>query len=103
MGLVYHDDEGSVGGVSNKVGLAMRIDRMNPNKPYARHLGNWYYLKFLYTNGTILEKRQAQMELVICERKLAFWYKHPCFSIEEAGKAIKELQAQWNITEQPKK
>lgn len=101
MGLVYHDDENSVGGVSNKVGLRLRLDKMNPNGPYKKHVTNWYYLKFIYANGTVNEKRQAQKELGICERKMAFWYRHPAFCVIQAGKDTQSIQQQWNSKEQP--
>lgn len=101
MALVYDDSEGSVGGVSNKSGLAMRLDRMNPNKPWATHASNWYYLKFVYAKGNILEKRAAQKELLICERKMAFWERHPGWSIEESGKVLSKLQSEWKSAERP--
>lgn len=95
MALVYSDTE------ERQPGIRLNLDRINPNKPYARHAAAWFYLRFMLARGTTLEKKQASRELLICERKMAFWYRHPAFSIEEAGKAIKEQQKLWQTEVSP--
>ncbi len=91
----YSDTEGRSGGL--KIDLA----KINPNGPYAKHLSNWYYLKFIAERGSTLEKIQATKELTICERKLAWWYKHPAFSVEQAGRDVRREQSIWTSIASP--
>ena len=82
-------------------GMAINLDKINPNKPWAKHVENWYYLKFIYTSGTVTEKIQAQKELIICERKLTFWQRHPTWSKEAAAQTVKDFQSKWQSKEKP--
>jgi hypothetical protein len=75
------------------------MSKINPNNLYKKHLTNWFYLKFLLAKGTTWEKLQATKELLICERKMAFWYKHPSFSVAQAGNDVSALKKQWTTND----
>jgi hypothetical protein len=97
MALIYHDDEGK------RSGAPMNVHAMNPHKPYSTHLKNWFYLQFiLLKSESFVEKRQAQRELSIAERKLSFWYRHPRFEVARAATLTKEAQAEWKLDIVPK-
>lgn len=51
------------------------LSKVNPDKAVAKHLENWYYLKFIYVSpgSNPIERMQASKELEICERKIKFW------------------------------
>lgn len=96
MALIYQEDDG-------RRGAPINVHAMNPHKPYGTHLKNWFYLQFvLQKSEDWQEKRQAQRELGIAERKLAFWYRHPRFDPETAGTLTKAAQAEWKVSIEPK-
>jgi hypothetical protein len=69
----------------------------NPLPPYLRHYGNLLYLKFIQARGTKEERYQATKEIRICERKLAFWSRHPKWEAAQAASAVFELKASWQV------
>lgn len=89
MVLVYSETEIRNGKFS--------INDANPNIIIRNHIKNWFYLKFIYMNGSTLEKLQAEKEILICERKIKFWERHPEFNISEYEKAIKTEKDTWKI------
>ena len=96
MGLVYHDEE------RTRSGGPLNVHAMNPHKPYKTHVKNWYYLQFILTaSDNFAEKRQAQRELNICVRKLAFWYRHPMFDIAQGATITSEAKKEWTSTLEP--
>lgn len=91
MGLVYDENE------PRNFNGSVNVAAMNPHKPYQRHLENWFYLNFIAQNkdATFSEKRQAEKELVICQRKLDYWERHPNFSDSEKLRITSELKKKW--------
>ena len=73
------------------------FSRIDPNKPHLRHLKNYYYLRFIanHTDTDVIEKQQANNELVICERKMAYWERQVTFNQSTKEEAIAELERQW--------
>lgn len=71
--------------------------RMNGTDAYLRHYDNYLFLSFVISNprSTRLEKAQATTEIGICERKLAFWRRHPKFDQDEATRRVGELKRNW--------
>lgn len=65
-------------------------------KAYLRHYENKLYLSFIAKNGSRTERCQAEKELVICERKLAYWEKHPSFVGGSARSGMEKLNKAWN-------
>jgi hypothetical protein len=64
-------------------------------KTWSTHRENRAYLFFLYKNGTMSEKQQAAKELEICDRKLAFWERHPAFDKAQAGVIAQKIMSNW--------
>lgn len=64
---------------------------------WQKHLENRYYLKFLYMKGTTSEKIQASKELDICDRKIAFWERHPAFDKSQAAKVNTQAKKTWGL------
>lgn len=91
MGLCYDENE-----VRHFSG-SLNIHKMNPHKPYQRHLENHFYLNFISQNkdATFSEKRQAEKELVICQRKLDYWERHPSFTQVEKERITQEVKKKW--------
>jgi len=87
MGLVYDENPGPYTGPP--------LSRINPNRAHRRHLENYFFLKFMLANGNTAEKSQASKELAICDRKLAYWSRHPLFSRQQAEKDVAELKVTW--------
>lgn len=79
----------------------INIWRMNPNKPFMTHYANFLYLDFILNNGNYVEQQQARKELKICERKMAFWEKHPDFNKEAARVEKEKLLLAWRSGSRP--
>lgn len=95
MAIIYSDNE-------PKPQYPIKIDRVDANKAYNKHLVNWYYLKFIVTNSTdFSEKVQANRELAIAERKMAFWYRQPTFSIKRCAEETDRLKTDWRMSIEP--
>jgi hypothetical protein len=74
------------------------ISQMNATTQYCRHLGNWFYLKFILMNSKVFtEIAQANKELTICERKMKFWEKEEGFDPDLTQKENETLKKQWNM------
>lgn len=72
----------------------INIWKMNGSAAYLRHFDNYLFLNFMAKNGTRAERYEAEKEIVICRRKLAFWKRHPNYEEHvvkpEVEKKIKE-------------
>jgi len=89
MFFIY--DDRSKGGGFNPMDL-------NPNKMYKKHIENWFYLSFIATTSDIFsERNQARKELDICERKQAYWKKHPEFDPEIATHDTENVRKSWKM------
>lgn len=89
MCLVY--DDTSVGPPFKGGSIA----NWNPLPPYLKHYENYLYLKFVLAKGNLDERFQASKELKICDRKLAFWTKHPNWDPSQAAVEVNKLKARW--------
>ena len=91
MALIYSDTEvrGNFSGID--------IYKMNPHTPYLHHFENSMYLSFMLANGTTAEKIQASKELKICERKMAFWRRHPMFIQSEMAQKTLDIKKKWEV------
>lgn len=90
--LVYETDRldtgrKSFGGISN----------LDPNVMYLKHYENLMYLTFIANRSeSIIEKFQAQKELVVCERKLEFWKKKHGFDLKLVADRCVNIKKTWN-------
>jgi hypothetical protein len=78
----------------------INTDKINPHKPYMKHVANWFQLQFIYNStDSMTEKFQVTKELVICERKINFWYKKAAFDPSVVGPEIKKLKDLWKTVD----
>ena len=69
--------------------------RMNAAKAYARHYRNALTLRaILRTSMDARDKSQASKEIVIAERKCAWWERQPHFDLREALLMVQHLGAE---------
>lgn len=79
-------------------GPIVPYDRQNATSAYLKHYGNYLYLSFIYKNSDrTLEKIRAGEELVICERKLQHWRRHPNWIQTVAEVGVAKLKRDWKI------
>lgn len=66
-------------------------------KHYLKHYDQQLFLIFVRDNplSTVADKRQAEKELVQCEKSLTFWRRHPKYDHDAALKGIMELKRNW--------
>lgn len=90
MAFFYKDNsEPFTGGVS--------LSKLNKNKMYRNHLENLMFLEFVSRNTTdFREKHQAEKEIVIAKRKMAFWSKFPDFDNRQGMLDMQELKRHWS-------
>lgn len=92
MGIVY--DETRIMGQ----GPSTPVHTWDGTKHYLRHYGNSLYLRFVAgrTNDG-QERRQAERELAIAEKKMAFWRRHPNYVHEDALRGVAKLKKEWSV------
>lgn len=88
MALIYDTS-------AQSAGVPISVSRMNATKAFLRHFENKLILSFFAEKGSQIEKWQAEKELLICERKLRFWEKHPNFEGAVAMKEMGNLKKAW--------
>lgn len=90
MALIYEEGRAEqFGGVD--------LSRVNATKVYLGHYSNQLYLHFMQNNGTREEKRQADKELIICERKMKYWEKHHNFDSALAVAGMAKAKKEWRL------
>ena len=94
MKFFYSDDE-----KKKPFGVfAMPYDEMPATTFWATHFENSLYLIFYEQNDRdILNRRQAAKELAICEKKMAYWQRHPNWDAAEAARRADELKKRWKV------
>lgn len=61
------------------------FSKLNANKKWAEHSYNLYVLKHIVSStNDIKEKIQANKEVLIAQKKLLWWERHPNFSLQSA-------------------
>ena len=68
---------------------------------WRKHVDNWFMLSFMRMKGNFTEKFQATKELGMCDKKLAFWERHPRFNKEKAMKIVEDAKKQWKVNYGP--
>lgn len=76
----------------------INVWKMNGTKAYLRHYDNLLFLQFVANNSrsSAVDRRQAEAEIVICNRKLDFWAKHPKYDHDDALKGIQAIKRNWS-------
>jgi hypothetical protein len=66
--------------------------RLNANKNWGIHTYNLCVLKHIEsTTPDVREKIQATKEIVVCQKKIVWWERHPNFIEEEALEQRKQF------------
>lgn len=74
-----------------------RMKCINPTNAWKNHLGNYFYLRFILDKSdNRVEKWQANKEMQIAERKMAFWEKNPDFDKVTAQEYKDKMKKTWN-------
>ena len=71
--------------------------KQDATKAYLRHYDNLLYLQFILYNpkSTPKDRKQANSELLICDRKLNWWLKHCNINMVAVTEGKKLLNARW--------
>ncbi|WSG93585.1 hypothetical protein U8P73_36160 (plasmid) [Rhizobium beringeri] len=64
----------------------INVWKMNGSKCYLTHFSNYLFLMFVSKRGHSRRKASVEKEILICEKKLAFWQRHPQFDAEYVQK-----------------
>ena len=78
------------------VGRRFDVANADATAFWLRHFENSLTLKFFLEKGTFAERVQASRELTICDRKLAYWKRHPNFSTGAAERGATALKNRWS-------
>ena len=90
--MFFYNDSGK-----GEKGYLPPYHKQNASKYYLNHYRNWMFLRFILynTRSTPAEKRQANKEMVICDRKLEHWKKHVNFDMKVVEEGKCEINRQW--------
>ena len=67
------------------------VYKMNPNSAWANHYYNRKVLEHIArATKDYAEKHQAEKEIAIAERKMAFWERLPDFAVDNAKSIVKK-------------
>ena len=100
MGIAY-DDSVYYGGKPFSFSDIQNMYEGQVMGAWRKHVDNWFMLSFMRTKGNIGEKFQATKELGICEKKLAFWERHPRFNKDLAKETIASKKKEWKVNYGP--
>ena len=67
------------------------VYKMNPNSAWANHYYNRKVLEHIArATKDYAEKHQAEKEIAIADRKMAFWERLPDFAVDNAKSIVKK-------------
>ena len=90
MVIIYGDDR-SFGSYPPR-----NMSRMDATKQWTIHFNNSLFLTAVQQSPKdFSERHQATKELAICERKMAFWRRHPNFEQQKAADEALKLKKMW--------
>ena len=89
--LVYDETSPRSGGFAH-------YDRIDATGGYLRHFANLAYLEFIASNAaaTWQERQQAEKEIPIAKRKMAYHQNHPNFDRLAAERGQAAIKRNWN-------
>jgi hypothetical protein len=73
----------------------INVWKMNGSKGYLRHFDNYLFLQFIAKEGTRDERASVEKEIIICERKLAFWERHPNYDADLVKREKERKIREW--------
>lgn len=90
MGIVYSDNDGPASR------YPVRYENLDATKHWLTHFGNHCYLSFIFKNSQDrTEKHQANKEISIADKKMAYWRRHPNFDVQNAEAGKLRILNQW--------
>jgi hypothetical protein len=93
MSICYDEEQTRASGSTYRGSMS----RINPTRAYLKHFENFLYLQFIAMNSDDrIEQHQARKELVIAERKMAFWRRSPEFNQTLATEGSDKLKKNWS-------
>ena len=72
--------------------------KLNPVKQYMKHYENFKYLRFIHDNTKDgYERRQANKEVQVADKKMQYWYKMMTFEhMKDLEEQKQNVDKQWN-------
>lgn len=97
MAIIYETEQIYTGGFINPA-------KLDPVKQYMKHYGNYLFLKFIFeTTQDWRERRQANLELQIANKKMDRWYRLMTSEhIKDLIDQKAEMDKQWQTNPQNK-
>lgn len=90
MALVYDTEQ-------IYTGPPINIHNLDPVKQWRKHYENYRYLKFIFDNTkNFAERRDANKELSICQKKLDRWYNMSKTVLTDLEITKREVDAIWD-------
>jgi len=88
LAIIYETEQIYTGGFINPT-------KLDPVKQYLKHYGNYLYLKFIFDNTKDWrERRQADSEIKIANKKMDRWYKM-ITDLKDLEQRKKEAEQLW--------
>lgn len=83
---------------SPRTGGPIPYDRVNATAGYLTHFGNLCYLEFIagHSEAKWTERQQAEREITIAKRKMAYHQRHPNFDPQSVEQGIAAIKRKWN-------
>ncbi|MGV1754902.1 hypothetical protein [Agrobacterium sp. CG674] len=75
----------------------INVWKMDGSKGYLRHFDNLLVLQFFAKNGSRQERAEIEKEIIICNRKLSFWEKHPNYDAAIVQREKEKMIRQWSV------
>ena len=72
---------------------------MDANRKFAEHFENYCYLTFILRHEatTLVEKQQANKEIVIAQKKMNYWKRMPNWDVNESGRLCDKSRKNWSL------
>jgi len=95
MSYFFYPDTPSI----QKFNHPIDYTKMKANDRYIEHFHNMMILCAIVNKPkSLIEKRQAEKEIVKCQKKLDWWSKHMNFDQAEVARQVKEIKDLWNTS-----
>ncbi|UVK46833.1 hypothetical protein BPNPMPFG_002544 [Mesorhizobium sp. AR07] len=77
----------------------INLDNADGTRGFLSHFNNYLFLKFVANNpeSTLNERIDAENEMILCEKKLEFWERHPRFVLSAAIRQISILKSHYRM------
>jgi hypothetical protein len=73
----------------------INVWKMNGSKGYLRHFANYLVLCFFAKSGSREERAAIEKEILICQRKLTFWERHPNYDAALVQREKERMIKEW--------